>query len=282
MKTYVLLIFSNLVNSKIAIIGSGSGGSSVFYYLPPTLQNQVSVFEKSGIVGGRAKGIQICFNESKSDFLTSTSTSTVTSTHQHNNCLTSTHQHNKCVYVEVGATLIADANRNLMQISRDLNISMEASAVTRSMQASAVTPYLATRRSSTNDLGIWNGKEFLVVASTGWWGSVQLFWRYGRDLLKVKTICLGLVNKFLEIYKYLETGLGWSSNSQIMVQLGIKDEFNVTCKAYLEAQGISELYIEEFVGSIVRNMYLTNVDELMAVPCMVGYFGYFTILAFMY
>ena len=46
------LIFSS---SRIAIVGAGSGGSSVAFHLKNQTDFSVSIFEQSSVIGGRAK-----------------------------------------------------------------------------------------------------------------------------------------------------------------------------------------------------------------------------------
>lgn len=111
---------------------------------------------------------------------------------------------------------------------------------------SAADQNLATRL-EIPDLGIWNGKEFILVtrAEDTWWDKAKLLWRYGTAPLWTNRLMKSAVGKFLTMYD--EPIFPWSSLSDVIEQVGLLEVTGVTGEQYLKANGIGELFAKEII-----------------------------------
>ena len=150
---------------RVAVIGSGSAGSSAAYFLeqariqlqksreesgiagcpqspiPETLS--VTVYERSNRIGGRAAYITPLDNTSYAP-------------------------------VEVGASLISYANYNLRNAAKTFNLSL-------------TQPESLERQSSS----LWNGREFILEnLDDSKWSQLKLYWRYGLSPQLAINLCV--------------------------------------------------------------------------------------------
>lgn len=220
---------------KVAVIGSGAGGSSIAYFLSKlSPSTQITVFEKSEIIGGRAKDLELNLT-----------------------ICSPTACRAEIFRVELGASIIAQSNKLLMDAAIEFGLEDND-------RVSAV---------DLPSLGIWDGQKFLVYHTDTWLSKAKLAWRYGYSLIKAPSICKELVKKFEWIYKHLDNRIPWQNHGDEIELLKVKDTLSINCKDYFLDRGVSEAYIDEFIGSIVRNIYLTDVDQLHAFACNVGLFA---------
>ncbi|KAJ3321392.1 hypothetical protein HDV06_004377 [Boothiomyces sp. JEL0866] len=224
------------VDTKIAVIGSGAAGSSLVYFLNKEgIYNYTEVYERSDVVGGRAKAINL--NLKPCD-----------------NC------NEYSVSIELGASIFASANQYLMQARQEFDLQTKSNRVKPPSAQQA-------------KIGIWNGKWVYYDASTlSWWSSAKLLWTYGLSPIKVTKICKELVGRFLNIYKHLEQREYWINSAYEIERLDIKESLNVTCRDYLLAKGVSARFVDEFISSITRNIYLNDATNLHAFSCLVGFY----------
>lgn len=232
-------------SSKTAIIGAGAGGSSLAYFLNSS--SEATVFEQSARVGGRARHLEweipVCgiigeYECKRKNFV-----------------------------IELGASVFASTNRHLKGF---------------------VTLFNLTAGSSDNQfvpsdarLGIWNGNEFLLYlekseSTIGWiWTNLKVLWRYGYSPISAQKICKELVEKFLKIYSILDLGFGWRDNAAVMGRdrLDLEYAFSSNCKDHLLKKGVSEAYIDEMIGSISRNIYLSDAADLHLLACNVALYA---------
>lgn len=97
------------------------------------------------------------------------------------------------------------------------------------------------------DLGIWNGKEFILVtrAEDTWWDKAKLLWRYGAAPLWTNRLMKSAVGKFLTMYD--EPIFPWSSLSDVIEQVGLLEVTGVTGEQYLKTNGIGEAFAKEII-----------------------------------
>ena len=109
---------------KVAVIGSGAGGSSIAYFLSKlSPSTQITVFEKSEIIGGRAKDLELNLT-----------------------ICSPTACRAEIFRVELGASIIAQSNKLLMDAAIEFGLEDND-------RVSAV---------DLPSLGIWDGQKFLL------------------------------------------------------------------------------------------------------------------------
>ncbi|KAJ3259665.1 hypothetical protein HK103_001926 [Boothiomyces macroporosus] len=223
------------VDTKIAVIGSGAAGSSLIYFLKKEgIHNFTDVYERSDRIGGRAKSISL--NLKACDTCDEYSVS-----------------------IELGASIFAGANRHLMQAKQEFDLETKSTKQPKAAQQAK--------------FGIWNGKwVYYDASSLSWWSSAKLLWTYGISPITVSKICKQLVGRFLDIYKHLENREYWINSAYEIDRLDIKESLNVTCRDYLLSRGVSTKFVDEFISSITRNIYLNDASNLHAFSCLVGFY----------
>ena len=212
-----------LDRKRILVIGAGAGGSSFVYALRNDSRFDISVYEQSSIVGGRAKALNF---------------------------------HNSTI--ELGASIFSINNFLMLNASKEFNLQHSERIELGKFQ-----------------FGIWDGNEWLYKHDGSWLGNLKFLWRYGfrNGPLQAKKVLGDFATKFFRIYDQLKAGVVFRDLASEVEKLGLESELQTNCKAYYMKQGISELYIDEVMGSILRNIYLSNVYNVHSVACSVGLYA---------
>ena len=102
-------------------------------------------------------------------------------------------------------------------------------------------------RMALPDLGVWNGKEFVIItkAEDSWWDTAKLLWRYGAAPYWTNKLMKSAVGKFLTMYD--EPVFPWKSLSDVVEQVGLLDVTGVTGEQYLKANGIGDAFSKEII-----------------------------------
>lgn len=105
---------------------------------------------------------------------------------------------------------------------------------------------LATRL-ELPDLGIWDGKQFVLVTreEDGWWDKAKLLWRYGLAPLKTNRLMKSVVGRFLDMYE--EPVFPWKNLGETLEAQGLLDITGVTGEQYLKANGIGDAFANEVI-----------------------------------
>ena len=100
-------------------------------------------------------------------------------------------------------------------------------------------------------------------------------YKYGirNGPLQAKKVVSEFANQFFQIYSQLNAGKVWDNLGQEIESLGLTDAAKMSCKEFYQSKGISELYIDQVMGSILRNIYLSNVDHVHSVGCSVALYA---------
>lgn len=141
------------------------------------------------------------------------------------------------VPVELGGSIFVEVNHILVNATKAFNLS--------------TADFDRPAPNGTPELGIWNGKEFLITAKDGWWDKAKLLWRYGLAPLKTNSLMKSTVGKFLRMYE--EPLFPWRSLSEVAKEVGLTDITGVTGEQYLKAQGIGEKFAKEMVQARYAN-----------------------------
>lgn len=83
----------------------------------------------------------------------------------------------------------------------------------------------------------------------------KMLWRYGLAPLKINRNVKTLVNKFREIYSFLNNKTPFSNLQQLIEALDLQDLISITLKQYLENMNLNQLFIDEFINGYVANIY---------------------------
>ncbi|TFK76732.1 hypothetical protein BDN72DRAFT_890547 [Pluteus cervinus] len=155
--------------------------------------------------------------------------------------------HNDKAYpaVELGASIFVRANKNLWRASEEFQLN----------------------RTAFDDidaaLGIWDGENLLFTYKGGWWDTAKLLWRYGYlSPTRTDSIVQKVIQTFVTLYN--PTPPKWTNVSALATEFEWTSLTEQTTKEYLESQGVSSQYIDEFVDAATRVNYGQDVDEIHA------------------
>ncbi|KAI9677747.1 MAG: hypothetical protein M1829_002519 [Trizodia sp. TS-e1964] len=149
-------------NTRVAIIGAGSGGSSAAYYLRKyaldyDIHTNITVLERSSYVGGRSTTVNVHDDLSEP--------------------------------VELGASIFVEANKNLVSAAKAFGLDMvSASDSGRERQTIGIwngEVFVVTLEESSSD----------------WWMVVQLLWKYGWAPVRTQNLMKATIGKFLKMYE---------------------------------------------------------------------------------
>ncbi|KAI8806698.1 Prenylcysteine lyase-domain-containing protein [Cladochytrium replicatum] len=246
----VLLILSyvDAKQLRIAIVGAGPSGCSAAYFLSRDLpDSSITVFERSPYIGGRAYSIQMPIG-------------------------------GKLVTVELGASIVADANTFIRNASRDLGLQTVDTAWTE------LDPDTSMKSSDplVGSLGIWDGSKWRYTQgpSKALLGDllykVGILLRYGilDGALQASNLVTKMVSGFLATYDGLLKAKSWATTQDFITDAGLSEVVSTTAYTSFRTQnGISELFVREFIGGITRNTYNQEVDIVSAWPAAVSLFS---------
>ncbi|KAI8812904.1 Prenylcysteine lyase-domain-containing protein [Cladochytrium replicatum] len=223
--------FPVFLKLRIAIVGAGPAGCSTAYFLSRDVPDaSVTVFERSSYIGGRAYSIQMPIG-------------------------------GKLVTVELGASIVADANTFIRNASRDLGLQTVDTAWTE------LDPDNSMESSDP------------LVGSLGIWDGVGILLRYGilDGALQASNLITKMVSGFLATYDGLLNGKSWATAQDFITDAGLSDAVSTNAYTSFRTQnGISELFVREFIGGITRNTYNQEVDTISAWPAVVSLFSAMT------
>ncbi|KAI4736326.1 putative prenylcysteine lyase [Aureobasidium sp. EXF-12298] len=156
--------------------------------------------------------------------------------------------------VELGASIFVEVNHNLVDAAKEFNLSTSG-----------------IRELSTEGpvLGIWNGRDFVYMQSSGgsWWDSAKLFWKYGLAPLKTVKLMKATVAKFLKMYE--EPYFPWKSLSQVAYELGLTAVTASTGEQFLDQNGIGKLFAQDIIQASTRVNYAQNLPLIHGLEAMV-------------
>ncbi|KAG9556026.1 putative prenylcysteine lyase, partial [Aureobasidium melanogenum] len=156
--------------------------------------------------------------------------------------------------VELGASIFVEVNHNLVDAAKEFNLSTSG-----------------IRELSTEGpvLGIWNGRDFVYMQSSGgsWWDTAKLFWKYGLAPLKTVKLMKATVAKFLKMYE--EPYFPWKSLSQVAYELGLTAATASTGEQFLDQNGIGKLFAQDIVQASTRVNYAQNLPLIHGLEAMV-------------
>ncbi|KAI8895732.1 Prenylcysteine lyase-domain-containing protein [Globomyces pollinis-pini] len=233
-------VVDNEVIPRVGIIGSGAAGSSVAYFLKKQYPNvNIEIFERSNRIGGRAYAIPL-------------------------NLTTCSPQcENKFINVEMGGSIFAKSNQHMMNSIIEFKLELNQ----------------PEQMDQESQFGIWNGTLWNFYEKQSrlgkWFNSLKLLWKYGflNGPIQAGKISKEIATKFNQIYSFLDDRLTWTNSNDMINHLGLEDQVTQTCKHYMLSKGINEQFIDDMLGGITRNIYLTDVDMIHSFGCQIGMFA---------
>ncbi|USP73414.1 Farnesylcysteine lyase [Curvularia clavata] len=161
----------------------------------------------------------------------------------------------KAVSIELGGSIFVQINHIMVKAMNDFNLSINSEDVAAQLELP--------------DLGVWNGREFVVVTNTGdsWWEGAKLLWRYGAAPLWTNRLMKSAVGKFLTMYD--EPVFPWKSLTAAVESVGLLSTTGVTGEQYLKANKIGEAFSKEIIQASTRVNYASNLPYIHGLETMV-------------
>ncbi|KAH7138128.1 prenylcysteine oxidase 1 [Dendryphion nanum] len=157
--------------------------------------------------------------------------------------------------IELGGSIFVTVNQILVDAARQFNLS-----------TSELEP---PKPEGAPELGVWNGKEFVVVTSNedGWWGKARLLWRYGIAPIRTNNLMKATVAKFLKMYE--EPLFPWKSLSEAVEEVGLTSVTSHTAEQYLKVNKIEGKFANEIIQASTRVNYASNLGLIHGLEAMV-------------
>ncbi|XP_014561791.1 hypothetical protein COCVIDRAFT_85947 [Bipolaris victoriae FI3] len=161
----------------------------------------------------------------------------------------------KTVSIELGGSIFVQINQIMVKAMEDFNLSTNV----RNFAEQLDLP----------DLGVWNGKEFVVIVHSGdsWWSLGKMLWRYGTAPIWTNRLMKSAVGKFLTMYD--EPVFPWKSLSATVESVGLLEVTGVTGEQYLKTNGIGEAFSNEIIQASTRVNYASNLPYIHGLETMV-------------
>ncbi|RMZ70527.1 prenylcysteine lyase [Pyrenophora seminiperda CCB06] len=161
----------------------------------------------------------------------------------------------KSIAVELGGSIFVQINHIMVKAMEDFNLSAAGGDIAETF--------------GMPDLGIWNGREFVIVTKAGdtWWDKAKLLWRYGAAPLWTNRLMKSAVGRFLTMYE--EPVFPWKSLSEVVERVGLLQATGVTGEQYLKANGIGEAFSKEIIQASTRVNYASNLPYIHGLETMV-------------
>ncbi|KAF2267624.1 Prenylcysteine oxidase [Lojkania enalia] len=159
------------------------------------------------------------------------------------------------VPVELGGSIFVEVNHILYNASKRFNLSISSDD--------------RPKPPGTPDLGIWNGKEFVLItnAEDGWWEKAKLLWRYGLAPIWTNALMKSTVGKFLKMYE--EPLFPWKSLNDVVEQVGLREITADTGEQFLKKNKIGDRFAKEIVQASTRVNYASNLGLIHGLETMV-------------
>ena len=235
---------------QIAVIGSGAAGSSFSYFLNQLYGvGPVTVFDKQSRVGGRAHVLRLNETSCKQGV-----------------CTPNTY------VVELGASIFAEANQHLMNATREFGLQIDKE--------------YSDDDDSHASVGVWSGHGWKWLespnSSKSWlsqtFANLKLLWHYGifNGPLKATRLAKEAASKFNVVYDLLaanNNSYHFTNVHNLIDDLDISDLLSQTASDYFKANGISDAFINDFIGGITRTTYLQDMDSIHSFGSLISLFS---------
>ncbi|KAJ3129625.1 hypothetical protein HK098_000776 [Nowakowskiella sp. JEL0407] len=238
--TAVPLPESTTPTINIAIIGAGSAGTSTAYYLSKLTANfNVTIYEETNRIGGRAFSKLVPIG-------------------------------NSYITVEYGASLIASVNYNLANATNDLGLVSVPSKWTE-IGGDTVSGFGVWN-------GSWRYKDIQALTWTTLTNSltnVLLLLQYGllNGPTKAQNLVNPLIDKFLLLYNRLSQVNPFTSVADIITSITLSDVVQSTASSYFRSNNINEAFMTDIIGGITKNCYGQEMDTIEAIGAIISLYS---------
>ncbi|KIW61430.1 hypothetical protein PV05_01551 [Exophiala xenobiotica] len=222
---------------RIAIIGSGPGGSSASYHLKKFAQSSsleipldITVFDPNPYIGGR--------------------TTTV-------NALDDPRYP-----TELGASIFVKINHILYNATRDFELSPSL----KIFESAPDAKY---------ELGIWDGTQFVFKTAAedddtsswrGWWDIAKLLWKYGLSPIRTQRATRAAIGSFLKFY---DEFFPFTSLQDAVDSTGLDAYTGLTGREVLKNAGVSGTFGREIIQASTRVNYASNLAGIHGLETLV-------------
>lgn len=155
--------------------------------------------------------------------------------------------------IELGASIFVKVNSILNDAVREFNLSTED-----------LMPKVENTGAA---LGVWDGHDFVLQMSSGWWDTAKLLWKYGLAPVKTMRLMRKVVGQFLQMYD--EPVFPFEDLTQAAQDLGLLPVTAATGEQYLAENGITGSFGWDVVQASTRVNYASNLRYIHGLEAMV-------------
>ncbi|KAJ2850458.1 hypothetical protein IWW36_001896 [Coemansia brasiliensis] len=244
------MIASSASPRRVAIVGAGAAGSSAAYFIQEELlahgeqPAEIHVFERSNLVGGRARVGTVEYN-------------------------------NRTLYFEQGASMFISKNFHLMEMTSKFNLTLCQHPCTYAKGDGGHTT-AKLLESSLGSYGIWDPEDlrgsgrWIVGPGNNWrlLDALKALWRYSGpgDYSHVQKRTRTAVDEFLQSYKvFNDTSTIYSTWEEYLSDKPLLQSslYYSAYEYYLSAkEGVRRKFLEEVVSLATRVNYMQDIDKV--------------------
>ncbi|KAK6536375.1 hypothetical protein TWF281_000614 [Arthrobotrys megalospora] len=157
--------------------------------------------------------------------------------------------------VELGGSIFVQVNKNMFEAAKLFNL--------------PIADYAGGSADGADQLGIWDGKEFVVVISGGgWWETIKMIWRYGLSPLRTQNLVKETVGNFLKMYE--APVFPWKSLTTTAYELDLLPATTNSGLEFLKSNNINPPFTTELIQASTRVNYGSNLDHIHGLETMVA------------
>ncbi|KAK6363149.1 hypothetical protein TWF730_000596 [Orbilia blumenaviensis] len=157
--------------------------------------------------------------------------------------------------VELGGSIFVQVNKNMFEAAKLFNL--------------PIAEYDTGSEDGADQLGVWNGSEFVVVVSSGgWWETIKMLWRYGLSPLRTQSLVKETVGNFLKMYE--APVFPWKSLTTTAYELELLPALTNTGLKFLKSNNINPPFSTELIQASTRVNYGSNLGHIHGLETMVA------------
>jgi prenylcysteine oxidase / farnesylcysteine lyase len=148
------------------------------------------------------------------------------------------------VTAEAGASILAAENKLMGSYAKLLNL-----------------PHAERESGKLRTMGLWDGARLRFLTSgRGWVDAVLMLFRYGRDVLQMRSY----VTRLLEVFDslYADADVGYSSVQSYLARAPGLYELTQHSFSEIVSSNFSRLLVEEFISAVTRVNYNQDIEQM--------------------
>ncbi|EKM53071.1 uncharacterized protein PHACADRAFT_259228 [Phanerochaete carnosa HHB-10118-sp] len=153
--------------------------------------------------------------------------------------------------IELGASIFVEANLNLWRATEEFGL------------------YRSDWDEGEDTTGLWDGSQFVITTSGGWWDAVKVVWRYGFFAVsRTKALVQSMITDISNLYGQDMGSKPFTNITTLATELNWTDAVGQTTTEFFDEKGINHKWTAEMVDAATRVNYGQDADAIHALEGM--------------